>query len=451
MIFQEDTRKRWRMVKVIFYLCVGLLALLFVAWLLQSYGGMAIPGLTVFIMSLYGFVKGAFVTYLLLAIIIGFLRMVLLLIFSLRHKRRKERLNSGYRPTVSVILAMYNEEIVMRRTIRALLKSAYPVAEIVIIDDGSTDRTAAIGANLARLFSKVTLVKRPNGGKAAALNLGVKSARGDIVVMLDADTIFTKHTISHLVAAFRDPRVAAVSGNCKVGNRVNQLTIWQHIEYVTANQLEKRAFAELNCMTVVPGSNSAWRKSVVEQLGYYKSDTLAEDAELTMRLLNAGYYVVYENRATSYEECPETVRDFMKQRSRWSYGILQVAWKHKRHIARSSNKALKYFAVPSLLFTYTLLLTAPLIDIIFIIALLSGTTSVYFFALLFYATDFLQSFIAFRLGKEKLRPLVWLILQRFGYRYLLSYATWLALLSALKGEQVGWKKVARSGNAVYKR
>lgn len=460
MIFQDNTGKRWMKVKIVFAIAFLMFILFIALVLLHRYEVINFPLLNEFTRQLYHVIKKLFIAYLFFTIVVGFLRMFITIILCFRNKRKNKivkefrTFNKNYfrtfQPSVTIIIPVYNEEVVIQRTIRSILKSKYPIREVLIIDDGSTDKTAEIVTKMVRLFLKVKIIKKHNDGKSSALNLGITKARGDIVITIDADTVFDQYTIAHLVENFSDPRVAAVSGNCKIGNKINQITIWQHIEYVTANQLEKRAFEELNCITVVPGSNSAWRKSVIQELGYYHNDTLAEDAELTLRVLNAGYKIIYEDRAISYEECPETVKDFIKQRSRWSYGILQVAWKHKRNIIQSSNKMLKYFAVPSLMFSYLLLLTSPLIDVIFIVALLSGTSSIYFFALLFYLTDFLNAFIAFKMGQEKMKPLIWIVLQRIAYRYLLAYVTWTSIIKALRGNEVGWRKLNRSGNNVYK-
>ena len=404
-------------------------------------------------------VKNVFISYLFITIVLGFLRMFAIFHFCFRQNRRKKvvreytsanKAHMGlYKPPVTIIVPVYNEELIIRRTIDALLKSNYPVTEILIVDDGSTDQTASIIKKFYSRNRTVKLIQTVNGGKASALNVGFQKAKGDIVITIDADSIFHPETISYLVQNFSDPRVAAVTGNCKIGNIKNQLTMWQHIEYVTSQNLEKRAFEELDCITVVSGSNSAWRRSVVEELGYYHKDTLAEDSELTIRILNAGHKIIFEDRAYSHEECPEKVKDFIKQRYRWSYGVLQTAWKHRKSIYTSPNKALKYFAVPSLAFSYLLFLTSPIIDLLFIIAIFSGTTSIYWFTLLFYATDALNSFVAFKIGKEKMKPLIWIFFQRLGYRYLLGYVTWKALLSALRGNRVGWGKLERSGNNEY--
>lgn len=460
MIFEDKKGQRWFKIKLLFFILLALFFSLLVLHGLNLYNVIHFPMISKVAVHVLSIMNAIFVAYLFIAIVLGFLRMFIMLFFCLRQQRRKKILRAHdkvnkpyikmYRPSVTVIVPVYNEEVIIKRTIRALLRSKYPLTEILVVDDGSTDQTAAIIKKFYAHHPKVKLLQKVNGGKASALNVGFKKALGDIVITIDADTLFQPYTIYHLVKNFMDPRVAAVTGNCKIGNIKNQLTMWQHIEYVTAQNIDKRAFEELSCITVVSGSNSAWRKSVVAQLGYYHNDTLAEDTELTIRIVNAGHKIIYEDRAISYEESPETVRDFLKQRYRWSYGVLQTAWKHKKHIFSSSNKVLKYFAVPSLLFSYFLFLTSPLVDILFIAALLSGTTSIYLFALLFYVTDTLNSFIAFKIGKEKMKPLLWVFFQRLGYRYLLGYVTWKALLAALRGHRVGWGKLKRSGNNIFK-
>ncbi|MEK4230552.1 glycosyltransferase [Solibacillus sp. FSL H8-0538] len=461
MIFEDNTGKRWFKIKALFLIGLMLLLASLSTYVLNLYRIIDFPIINVINMHLFNVMKKLFISYLFITIIIGFLRMLIIFYFCFRQLRRQKIIREHhsvtknffklYRPSVTVIIPVFNEEVVINRTIKGILKTRYyPLVEILVIDDGSTDQTVKIIEKEFANNRRVKLIKKNNGGKSSALNLGIQCAQGDIIITIDADTIIEKSTIAHLVSNFSDPRVAAVSGNCKVGNIKNQLTLWQHIEFVTSNNLDKRAFEELSCITVVPGSNSAWRKSVIEKIGYFHHDTLAEDTELTFRVLNAGHKIVYEDRALSYEESPETLKDFIKQRIRWSYGILQAAWKHKKNIITSSNKTLKYFAVPSLLFSYLLFLTSPLVDIIFIVSVLSGTTSIYLFALLFYLTDFLNSFIAFKVGKEKMKPLIWLFIQRIGYRYLLAYVTWKALISALRGESIGWNKLNRSGNNEYK-
>ena len=458
MIFEDSTGRRWFKIKIILAMVLLTFLIALSIYGLNYYKIIHLPLFNVITTNFVTVMKKFFISYLMITIVLGFLRMLIVIFYCLRQQRRKKIIHEyisvnkpylkQYRPRVSVIVPVYNEEVIIRRTIKALLKSDYPLTEILIIDDGSTDQTASIIKKYFSRNSKVKLLQKENGGKASALNLGFQNALGDIIITIDADTIFKSTTISDLVKNFSDSRVAAVTGNCKIGNIHNQLLMWQHIEYVTAQNLDKRAFEELGCITVVSGSNSAWRKSVVEQLGFYHNDTLAEDTELTIRILNAGHKIVYDERAISYEESPETIKEFVKQRFRWSYGVLQTTWKHKKSIFSSSNKALKFFAAPSLLFSYLLFLTSPIIDFLFIVALLTGTTSIYLFALLFYLTDTLNSFLAFKIANEKMKPLLWIFFQRIGYRYLLGYVTWKALIAALRGNHVGWDKLKRTGNNI---
>lgn len=455
-VFYDATGKRWRRIKIGFLLTLFFLSAVMSIYMLNLYGVWYFPLLNTINLSIWSMLQKLFIGYIILTIFIGIFRMMVLFFFSTRqHRRHKkvfeyERINQEnlerYSPSVTVIIPVFNEEVVIRNTLEAIVNSEYPVDAILIIDDGSKDHTAAITKNLFRYFPKVELIRKQNEGKASALNSGFQKAHGEIIVTIDADSLIEKQTISNLVSHFKNPKVAAVSGNCKIGNRRNQLTTWQHIEYVTSNNLEKRALEELNCITIVPGANSAWRKAVVEEVGYYEDDTLAEDADLTLRVMNAGHKIVYDERAISYVECPETVKQFTKQRFRWSYGILQSLWKNKTAIYQSDNKLLKYFAVPSMLFSYLLHLTVPLIDIAFIVALVSGTKSVYLFALFFYVLDVTNSFFAFMLEKEKKKPLLSVFIQRLAYRYLIGYITWKSIYMACKGHLVSWGSLKRSGN-----
>lgn len=479
-VFQDATGKRWKIIKIVFFISLFILVIFFSLFLLSLGKLLTITSISIvasFILkyemlisvvntignSIFSILAITLKSYLIFALVIGILRMAILIIFSYKQWKRQKKSRTikkkswvilksqkfrryRLRPTISVVIPVYNEEVVIEKTVSAVLHSQYPITEVIVVDDGSTDQTAATVENSFPRNPRVKVIRKQNGGKASALNLGFREALGDIIITIDADTVFTNLAISHLVEHFKNPEVAAVSGNCKVGNIRNQLTLWQHIEYVTAFNIERRAYDYLNCITVVPGSNSAWRRKVVQEVGYYDHDTLAEDTDLTLKIVEKGYRITYDDKALSYEECPETVKDFVKQRYRWSYGILQSSWKHRKTILKSKNKTLKFFAVPSLLFSYLLYLTAPLIDIIFIVSLLTGEKTIFLFAIFFYFSDAFASVYAFKLEKESMKPLVWVIIQRFAYRYLIAYVTWKAVIMALKGYSVGWNKFKRTGN-----
>jgi poly-beta-1,6 N-acetyl-D-glucosamine synthase len=248
------------------------------------------------------------------------------------HKRREKKdLRSDFTdraPLVTVIVPAYNEESAIGKTIEALLKLSYTNKEIIIVDDGSTDRTLEV----ARSYGEDDLVKvvtKPNGGKWSALNNGIKGAKGEFIVCIDADTLLDQDAIQHLIKHFEDPRIAAVAGNVKVGNRKGILTKLQALEYIVGINLQRRSEAHLQNVTVVPGPIGAFRASVLEEIGLFEGDTFAEDADVTLRILKAGYKTVFEARAFGYTEAPKSMTSLAKQRYRWYRGSLQVLSKHK--------------------------------------------------------------------------------------------------------------------------
>lgn len=220
-------------------------------------------------------------------------------------------------------------------------------------------------------YSNIRLLRKENGGKTSALNVGIQNVSTEIIVTLDADTVIVEDTIFMIIRHFIDQNVGAVSGNVKIGNRKNLLTWWQHIEYVTRFNLEKRAFDELDSITVVPGAIGAWKKSAIK-VGLFEEDTLAEDTDVTMKLLRKGYKIRSEVNAIAYTEAPEDIRSFIKQRYRWTFGILQCLWKHREALFNKENKKLGFIAMPNIFFQYVLLASASLADIILILALANG-------------------------------------------------------------------------------
>lgn len=387
--------------------------------------------------------------FLTLLITVGLFRLVVLVFFSFKQKRKSERiaLDDSYQPFVSVLIAAYNEETVINNTIQSILKSRYPRFELLIIDDGSTDRTADIVEEESKKHPNIRLFRKENGGKSSALNIGFHEAEAEIIVTLDADTLIAEDTLSKIVKHFTDPKVGAVSGNVKIGNRKNLLTWWQHIEYVTGYNLEKRAFDELDSITVVPGAIGAWRKAALNEVGLFEEDTLAEDTDATMKLLRGGYKIRSEANAIAYTEAPEDLRSFIKQRYRWTFGILQCLYKHRKALFNRENKKLGFIAIPNMIFQYVLLATAPLADIIFIIALVSGNMFVAYFYLVFLLLDSLVSVYAFSLEKEDKKPLLTLFIQRIIYRQFFTFVVWKSFVYAIKGQLQGWNKLKRTGNA----
>jgi cellulose synthase/poly-beta-1,6-N-acetylglucosamine synthase-like glycosyltransferase/peptidoglycan/xylan/chitin deacetylase (PgdA/CDA1 family) len=362
-----------------------------------------------------------------------------------RHVRLSARRIAGepHLPPVSVLVPAYNEEVGIAQAIRSLTAGDYPELEVLVVDDGSTDRTAAIVRELD--LPRVRLVQQPNGGKAAALRTGAREAAHDVLVMLDGDTVFEPSTIRHLVQPLRDPRVGAVSGNVKVGNRGGLLGRWQHMEYVAGFNLDRRLLDLLHCITTVPGAAGAFRRSAVAAAGGMSTDTLAEDTDVTMGILRAGYRVVHEERGIAWTEAPSSWNDLWKQRYRWAYGTLQVVWKHKR--ALIEGERLGRIALPMLLlFQVVLPLLAPVIDVFAVYGLLSGNARTVLTTWLAYMVlQVLLGAYALRLDKESLRPLWALPLQQVVYRQLMYLVVLQSLVSALSGIRLPWHKLERTG------
>ncbi|HEY1710928.1 MAG TPA: glycosyltransferase [Rhizomicrobium sp.] len=400
-----------------------------------------------------------------IAIWLGIARLLFLVSFALWNKGRERgqaAVPDAKAPfQVSVLIPAFNEENVIASTVRGILASTYSDLDVVVIDDGSKDRTLEVlNANFAN-DPRVTVVSIPNGGKANALNIGLAKARGDVVVALDADTQFNRDAIARLVRWFTDPEIGAVAGNAKVGNRINMITRWQALEYIVAQNLERRALAALGTMTVVPGAIGAWRKSSVEAIGGFPSETLAEDQDLTIGLQRAGHKVMFDSSAIAWTEAPSTFRGLAKQRFRWSYGTLQCLWKYRGMMFRPRYGALGMIALPQVwLFQILLTALAPFADLLLIwqlawegVAYLEhgaefSTGNLQVVGLyygIFVVVDLLAAFAGFLMERrEKWSLLWWLVLQRFGYRQLMYYVVVRSLATAIRGPFVGWGKLERT-------
>lgn len=363
----------------------------------------------------------------------------------------------SYQPSVTVVIAAYNEAKVINRTIETILENDYKDLDIVVVDDGSTDETLEIVRQAHGDDPRVMILTKPNGGKASALNMGIKMCQGEIVVSLDADTVFAPDTVSKMVRHFSDPTIGAVSGNVKVGNLSNPLTIWQAVEYITSQNFDRRAFDLLNCITVVPGAVGAWRKDAVILAGLYSSQTLAEDTDLTFKVRRLGYRIVTDNEALAYTEAPDNLRDLAKQRFRWAFGTLQCLWKHRSATFNPRYRAFGSVALPSLwVYQIGFQAIAPIVDLAIVWSLLYGTfiapaanhaNIALFLAYwgVFSLVEVLGAALAFYLDREDWRLLAWLPLQRFVYRQLMYYVIVKSLVFALRGSLVGWGKFERKG------
>ncbi len=347
-------------------------------------------------------------------------------------------------PPVTVIVPAYNEAAGIEATVRSLVTTDYPgVVEVIVVDDGSADGTAAIAASLG--LPGVQVIRRPNGGKPAALNTGIAHASHDILIMVDGDTVFEPATIGHLVRPLADPAVGAVSGNTKVGNRRGMIGRWQHIEYVIGFNLDRRAFDLLGCMPTVPGAIGAFRRSALASVSGVSTDTLAEDTDLTMAMCRAGWRIVYEENALAWTEAPTSLRQLWRQRYRWCYGTLQAMWKHRRAVVEPGpfgRRCLGYLT----LFQVVLPLVAPVVDIMAVYSLAVGDPlPVVAVWAGFVLVQAFTGWYALRLDRERASVLWVLPLQQFVYRQLMYLVVIQSVATAALGVRLRWQTIRREG------
>lgn len=354
----------------------------------------------------------------------------------------------GFNPKISIIVPAYNEEVNAVASVNNLLKTRYDNYDIIFVDDGSKDATYAKVSEAFKDNSRVKVFTKPNSGKASALNFGIAQTTAEYVLCIDADTMLLPDAAGLLVQHFADDKVAAVAGNVKVGNEVNLLTRWQSIEYITGQNFDRKAFAHVNAITVVPGAIGAFRKSVIDEVGGFTTDTLAEDCDLTIRILRAGYLVKNENRAIAMTEAPETLKMFLKQRFRWSFGVLQAFWKNRDALFNSKYGSLGWIALPNILvFQVFVPLITPFADVLMIIGLITGNaTLIVKYYLLFMLVDAMVALMAFLFERANLWKLLWLVPQRLVYRWLMLYVLFRSVKRAIKGELQHWGVLKRTGN-----
>ncbi len=385
----------------------------------------------------------------------------LFVIFLALRQRRRTRLADAARaaaaraagwtpPPVSVIIAAYNEEKVIAATLRSVLDTDYPGAvEVLVINDGSKDATGEVVRAAAGADGRLRLIEQTNAGKSEALRRGVELAEHDLLVFLDADTLFQRDTLRYLALPFADARVGAVSGHARVGNLRTFIARCQALEYICGFNLDRRAYDAWNCITVAPGAVSAVSREALRAVGGFRPDTLAEDTDLTLSLHRRGYLVRYEAGAVAWTEAPETIRTLAKQRFRWCFGTMQCLWKHRDMLFNPKFRALGFFSLPSIWFFQIILVAlTPLVDLLLLGSILLGSgRAVLPYMFTFLILDQLLAVLACALEREPLRRSWIMIPMRLIYRPLLSWVVWKSIVSAARGVFVGWGKLERTASA----
>jgi poly-beta-1,6 N-acetyl-D-glucosamine synthase len=360
----------------------------------------------------------------------------------------------GYFPFVSIIVPVYNEGKVVRESIMSLLRLDYSNYEIIIVNDGSTDDTADVARTLVGYQKgsygdvKVSLINKPNGGKARALNAGISYSKAEIVLCMDGDSQLSEDSVRMAVRHFSDPEIGAVAGNVKVLNRKKLFTDLQALEYIEGLNMARAAQSFFKLVNIIPGPIGLFRKKAIEDAGYYSSDTFAEDADLTLKILARNWKIYYEPRAISYTEAPEKLYQLLKQRYRWTRGILQAIRKHKVLLV---NPTINFGDSIILWQMFYEALIWPAMNIysnIFFIfvALVYGLSSLIFFwwaglALL----DMTSALYCIAVEKEEFRLIPYALVYRMFFILTIDICKAMSTVEEFLGFEMTWGKLERIG------
>lgn len=366
-------------------------------------------------------------------------------------RHRSSLKESSSNTLVSVIIPVYNEEESIKSTIRSVLKSTYKKIEIIVVDDGSSDKSYFKALEIKD--PRVRVYTKNNGGKFSALNYGFKFANGSITVCLDADTRLAASAIREILQSFTSQKIVAVAGNVRVGNNENFLTKLQSLEYIIGQSIEKRSFDVFGAVMVVPGAFGAWRTKSVRSIGGFSSSTLAEDFDLTVSLIKKKHKVVYADKALAFTEAPLKLSQLFTQRYRWTFGNLQVYFKHRDMLFKRKYGAFGLFFLPRAFFIQIpSIFIMPLIDLFVVYNLLFGQRSLtILFILIYLIIHILVGVIAFILIKQRPKDLLYVSFLRFPYAQFLYLVFFVVLLRILKGQVMSWSKLQHNGRVSISR
>jgi len=381
-------------------------------------------------------------------VLMNFLTVPLAIIHKIKQKKEEFR-PSDFLPKVSIIVPAFNEEKVVARTIDTLVEADYPYKEIIVVDDGSQDTTYEVASKYMNRGVKV--IRRPNGGKFAALNTGLAFATGEIVITVDADSLVARAAIREIVKGFDDPQVAGVAGNLKVFNRNTWLTKLQALEYIVQIQLVRRAFEYFGSLTVASGAFSAFRRTALDEAGRYDPDFLLEDFDITIKLLKAHAILHGNNEAVCYTEAPETLRDVYKQRLSWFRGDYQNFWKHRDTFFNPRFGILHKLTFPYMLISMTLVPFASIVVIVTsVIMLVYGEWMTLLLAFsLFLTLQLLQSILSILIAEDDMKLALYSPLFVIGYKQFLDFLMIRALIDIILAGGVYRRRerVTRIGDA----
>jgi biofilm PGA synthesis N-glycosyltransferase PgaC len=283
------------------------------------------------------------------------------------------------------------------------------------------------------------------------LNRALAEVRTELVVTFDADTVIGPGTVEALVRHFVDPRVAAVAGQVRVGNRRGLLTRWQSLEYLTAIGLDRTAQSLLGAIMVVPGACAAWRRSAVLAAGGFDPRTLAEDCDLTLSLQRAGWRIEQDHDAVALTEVPQSARSLVRQRFRWMFGTLQAVWKQRAMLLRPRYGALGLVVMPySVLSVVVPLVFLPVAYWLIVQSVLAGDLrTVLLYLGVLTGLHLVMATVAVALMRERWWHLLVVPVYRVIYEPLRTYLLYSTALAVLRGRMVGWDKLTRTNTVSF--
>ncbi|MBD3839925.1 MAG: glycosyltransferase family 2 protein [Epsilonproteobacteria bacterium] len=380
-------------------------------------------------------------------------RYLLLMFFSILQTIKRSAEENFYvkkTDTVTIIVPCYNEQDVIVPSLKSVINQTYPNIEILVIDDGSKDRTYA----LAKTFEfndghrSLKVLSKPNGGKSKALNFGIERARGNLICCVDADSKLDQFAIELLVQHFKNPEIAAVAGSVSVVNTDTFITKLQALEYIQGLNMVKNGQAFLKLVNIIPGPLGMFRKEAMKKVGFYSHDTFAEDCDLTLSLIAAGYKIDFEPDAIAHTEAPENLLDLLKQRYRWTRGILQAIKKNKKYLWNFKAKPSITFVMWYMLFESVFWPFMQIWGDMFMIylALSTGTSQLLlFWWIMFTVLDIAGAIYCLLITREKLSLATYSIIYRLAFIMVINIAKIFATIEEWFNIEMGWGKLQRKG------
>ncbi|MDT8990063.1 glycosyltransferase [Curvibacter sp. APW13] len=353
-------------------------------------------------------------------------------------------------PMVTLVVPAYNEGLVIEAAIKSLLVLDYPNYEIIVVDDGSSDDTYEKALKVARASKKVPVrvITKRNGGKAEALNTGMTAAAGEFVLNMDGDSKLSRNTLRACVRHFENPRIGAVAGNVKVINRENIWTNIQALEYVEGLAMARKAQSFMRVVNIIPGPLGMFRKSVLQQVGGYDHDTFAEDCDLTLKILMRGWHIAYEPSAIAWVETPSKLLDLLKQRYRWTRGILQATKKHSHALFQPRKMGINFYILWYMLFEGIMWPFSTVMGNIFFVyvGLTYGlATLLFYWWLQLTILDVVAAAYCVVIEEEEPSLILYAVMFRLFYINIIDISKVLATLEEWRGTAMTWGKLDREG------